>query len=181
MHNPILLIQRLTDCRRISIGNIELRYFSCTRSNHYNFDILRRFSVYKIQQRPIVTTTDGTYRSQIAVAKKRSSRDEKENETSRQDEKESSEWTSSCSTKSHRRGNSCHKCRDNVKHVSPSGSSRWSGRILGKVSYIFDLAVYSVTILILTVGGTFGTSDLKLDIVGVSTMKFILCGMIYAI
>ena len=124
MNNPILLIQRLTDCRRISIGNIELRYFSCTRSNHYNFDIFRRFFVYKIQQRPIVTTTDGTYRSQIAVAKKRSSRDEKENDTNRQDGKEYSEWTSSCSTKSHRRGKSCHKCRDIVKHLSPSGLSR---------------------------------------------------------
>ena len=181
MNNPILLIQRLTDCRRISIGNIELRYFSCTRSNHYNFDIFRRFFVYKIQQRPIVTTTDGTYRSQIAVAKKRSSRNEKENDINRQDGKEYSEWTSSCSTKSHRRGKSCHKCRDNVKHVSSSGSSRWPGWILGKVPYIFDLAVYSVTILILTVGGTFGTSDLKLDTVGVSAMKFILYGMIYAI
>ena len=52
---------------------------------------------------------------------------------------------------------------------------------MGKVPYIFDLAVYSVTILILTVGGTFGTSLLKLDTVGVSAMKFILYGMIYAI
>ena len=133
----------------------------------------------RYKKRPIVTTTDGTYRSQIAVAKKRSSRDEKENDTNRQDEKESSEWTSSCSTKSHRRGKSCHKCRDIVKHLNPSGLSRWPGWILGNF-YFWPRSIFSYYF---DFDGRRNIRYVRFKTwySWVSAMKFILYGMIYAI